>query len=74
MPLKAEDQLYWVDKENQIIARHFCSEPDDVSALEMTARLVAATPYEAEIWQGQRFVARVKHDGKPGQQRTSLTD
>lgn len=69
-----EYHIYWVDGSNQIVARHFCQEADDIAALEMAAKLSAQAAYEAEIWEGQRFVARVARDGKAGPQRTSLHD
>jgi len=60
-------------KSNQIVARHFCSEPDDVAALEMAVKLSANTKYEAEIWDGTRFVARVGRDGQASQNRSVQT-
>jgi hypothetical protein len=39
----------------------------------MATRFSAKTGCEVEIWEGRRFVARVKHDGTASEQRTSRT-
>jgi len=46
---------------------------DDLSALEMASRFSAKTGCEVEVWEGQRFVARVRRDGTASELRTSRT-
>ena len=66
-------KLFSVDDSNKIVARHYRALHDDLNALEMATRFSAKTGCEVEIWEGRRFVARVKHDGTASEQRTSRT-
>ena len=52
-----------MDRDNRILARHYRRLRDDVSALDLARRLSSKTGCEAEVWEGPRFVARLKHDG-----------
>jgi len=69
----ARYKIFSVDESNRIVARHYRSLHDDVSALEMASRFSNKTGCEVEVWEGQRFVARVKHDGTASVHRTSRT-
>jgi hypothetical protein len=69
----ARYKLFSVDDSNRIVARHYRALHDDVSALEMATRYSTKTGCEVEVWEGQRFVARVKHDGTASEHRTSRT-
>jgi hypothetical protein len=64
-------KIFRVDDANRILARHHPTLPDDLSALDLAATLAAKTGCEVEIWDEQRFVARVNRDGKASTQRTS---
>jgi hypothetical protein len=67
----ARYKLFSVDDSNRILARHYRALHDDLVALEMASRFSSKTGCEVEVWEGQRFVARVKRDGTASEQRTS---
>jgi len=64
-------KLFSVDDTNLIVSRHYRALRDDLNALEMASRFSSKTGCEVEVWEGQRFVARVKHDGTASADRTS---
>jgi hypothetical protein len=53
------------------LARHYRALRDDLNALDVATRFSKKTGCEVEVWEGQRFVARVKHDGTASEHRTS---
>jgi hypothetical protein len=63
-------KIFSVNQSNQILARHYRALPDDPRALELATKLAAKTGCEVEVWEGQRFVARVDNDGGASEQRT----
>ena len=67
----ARYKLFSVDDSNTIVTRHYRALRDDLNALEMASRFSTKTGCEVEVWEGQRFVARVKHDGTASEHRTS---
>ena len=69
----ARYKIFSVDDSNRILARHYRSLQDDLSALEMASRFSAKTGCEVEVWEGQRFVARVRRDGTASELRRSRT-
>jgi len=64
-------KIFRVDDANRILARQYPTLHDDLSALDLAASLAAKTGCEVEIWDEQRFVARINRDGRASAQRTS---
>jgi hypothetical protein len=64
-------KIFRVDDANRILARQYPTLRDDLSALYLAAKLAAKTGCEVEIWDEQRFVARVDRDGRASTQRTT---
>lgn len=56
-------KIFSVDDSNRIVGRHYRPLRDDISAFEVASRLSAKTGCDVEVWNGSRFVARVRHDG-----------
>lgn len=69
----ARYKIFSVDDSNRIVARHYRALQDDLNALEMASRFSSKTGCEVEVWEGQRFVARVRQDGTASELRTSRT-
>jgi hypothetical protein len=69
----ARYKIFSVDDSNQIVARHYRAMRDDLKALDVASRFATKTGCEVEVWEGRRFVARVKHDGTASEHRTSRT-
>jgi hypothetical protein len=67
----ARYKIFSVDDSNRILARHYRALRDDLNALDVATRFSKKTGCEVEVWEGQRFVARVKHDGTASEHRTS---
>jgi len=69
---RVEYHVVCVDDSNQSLVHHYSYLRDDLSALDLAAKLSAKTEWEVEIWEGSRFVARVKRDGTASYQSASL--
>jgi hypothetical protein len=54
-------KLYCIGEDGHIDKRHDYFAPDDLAALERAREICG--PHEVEVWEGSRFVTRVKADG-----------
>ena len=54
-------KLYSIGHDGHIEKRHDYHAPDDLAALDEARRICG--PYEIEVWEGARFIARVAIDG-----------
>jgi hypothetical protein len=54
-------KLYCIGLDGHIEKRHDYFAPDDLAALDRAREICG--PHEVEVWEGARFVTRVKADG-----------
>lgn len=54
-------KLYCIGLDGHIEKRHDYFAPDDLAALDRAREICG--PHEVEVWEGGRFVTRVKADG-----------
>jgi hypothetical protein len=54
-------KLYCIGLDGHIEKRHDYFAPDDLDALDRAKQICG--PHEVEVWEGARFIARVKADG-----------
>jgi hypothetical protein len=55
-------KLYCIGLDGHIEKRHDYFAPDDSAALDRAREICG--PHEIEVWEGARFVTRVRADGK----------
>jgi len=72
--MSGDYKLYCIGPDGHIEKRHDYKTSDDLAALERAKEICG--PHEVEVWEGARFVARVKADGTasmtPPEDRTRI--